>query len=426
MLFSTLLYFSGLWSSLETSRTLRVTCRTICGHVDGAREFLHTARTFACACGACKTSGGGETFLGDVEGRTEDLPAFERGIIEVRKGIERVSGSDADEHGTAGIPGVARRILGVDLHLGRKLRDAAAFDLEEAAVVLQTVYRLDAMLSIARARAEHGFCWSSFMAVGDAKGASGDASGVGIELLGLRHPFLPGSVENDWRLGRRFGAPNAILTGPNAGGKSTIMKSVLYAVLLSQTLTIAPCSGACALTPLAVVSSHLNVADRTGTESLFQAEMGRAQRVIAQLPDSFGAPNESGRGLCALVVLDEMFSSTNPTEGVAAAAACAARLAAHPGCISIISTHHVALCRVLTRRQFVPFSMPVRIGPDGGVVGHPYRLRRGICRQYVAIELLRGAGFDEGIVEEAVAIKNQLVNRRRKPCNKKAIKKSPK
>jgi DNA mismatch repair ATPase MutS len=70
--------------------------------------------------------------------------------------------------------------------------------------------------------------------------------------------------------------------------------------------------------------------------------------------------------------------------------------------------------------------MPVRIGPDGGVVGHPYRLRRGICRQYVAIELLRGAGFDEGIVEEAVAIKNQLVNRRRKPCNKKAIKKSPK
>ena len=193
------------------------------------------------------------------------------------------------------------------------------------------------------------------------------------------------------------------------------MKSLLCAVLMAQTLTVAPCR-TCRLTPFAMVASHLGVADRAGSASLFQAEMARALGVLSSLSAlEAGAHNSK-----ALVVLDEIFSSTNPVEGIAAAAAVARRLAKHPGAISVVSTHYLHLGRLLGRRRYARYGMPVHFEKVGSnleehsegpaLLRYPYRLERGLCRQHVALELMRRAGFDAEVLDDAIGIVASLEN----------------
>ena len=75
---------------------------------------------------------------------------------------------------------------------------------------------------------------------------------------------------------------NFLITGPNAGGKSTLIKSLTLCILLSQTLCISPAENLI-LTPFKLVNTYLNIPDCKGKESLFEAEMHRARDHINDL-----------------------------------------------------------------------------------------------------------------------------------------------
>lgn len=57
---------------------------------------------------------------------------------------------------------------------------------------------------------------------------------------GLRHPTAGASVDafvpNDVNLGGELHAPFMLLTGPNMGGKSTLLRQVCLAVILAQVI----------------------------------------------------------------------------------------------------------------------------------------------------------------------------------------------
>ena len=75
---------------------------------------------------------------------------------------------------------------------------------------------------------------------------------------------------------------NAIITGPNAGGKSTFIKSLTLSILFSQTLGITT-ANSFKLTPFSLVNTYLNIPDIKGKESLFEAEMHRAREHLVKL-----------------------------------------------------------------------------------------------------------------------------------------------
>ena len=375
MLFSIILYLHGVFSSFQVSAAVGGVCRTLCERVDRATEFVRLTAQRSASVGLFSSFSGDLRWLG--------VPAG-------------VACCEPPSHSQP-----KRGPFGYYRALGENLRDAAAFDLDAAEGALRTASALDALSSVLRARRDLGMCWAEFV----------EAEHPVLDLKGLAHPVLldgngKGGVRtNDWALSSSPSKRSSVLTGPNAGGKSTLLKSALLSALMAQTLTIAPCSTSAKLTPFALISSHINVADSAGYESLFQAEMARAHRVIAAL----GALTEStaGKGKKknknALVVIDEIFSSTNPVEGPAAAAAVARRIASHPGAVLVVSTHFLRLCRWLRRDGFAMVQMPVEKTAKNEKVRHPYVLRRGVCRQQLAIELLRDAGFDEALIEDARA-----------------------
>ena len=271
--------------------------------------------------------------------------------------------------------------------------------------LLDRFYMVDAAMGVLRIRENMGMSWTNFL--------QDPQQSPEISMRGLMHPALGtrDAVRNDVSLGSGSGSNrHTILTGPNAGGKSTLMKAVLACAVLSQTLTISPCDGGCTMTPFARILSHINVADNIGRASMFEAEMRRVQQLLGPLERSSSSSSSSG---FVLVALDELFSSTNPTEAVSAAVACARRLASHDHVISLTSTHFEQICHELRASASFSFSfyhMPVARHPTRRNIVFPYLLKPGISRQRVALELMAANPkvFDLRLIMDALVVKRRL------------------
>ena len=140
-------------------------------------------------------------------------------------------------------------------------------------------------------------------------------------------------VANDVALGGGQ-PPILIVSGPNAGGKTVLMKTVGLAALMAR----------------AGLLVAADARSRVGFFSDVRADIGDRQSVMGDLstfsghlaarrrhPD--GAAPAAG---AALVLLDELMAGTNPDQGAALARATAEALASAPG-LAIITTHYDSL-----------------------------------------------------------------------------------
>jgi len=131
---------------------------------------------------------------------------------------------------------------------------------------------------------------------------------------------------------------NMIITGPNASGKTTILKTCLINVILSQQFGCGTYSSA-KLTPFKHIHCYLNIPDTSGRDSLFQAEARRCKEII----DSING-NNFDTHFC---VFDELYSGTNPDEAVVSATAFMKYLYSFKNVTSMLTTHYIELCKQL-------------------------------------------------------------------------------
>jgi len=216
------------------------------------------------------------------------------------------------------------------------------------------------------------------------------------------HPMLNPTrvVTNSIELGKPGDARNGIVTGPNAGGKSTALKAITLAVVLGQTIGIAP-ARSMTITPFINIVTYLNIADSEGKESLFQAEINRAQALLnaidALQPHQFN-----------FVIMDEIFTGTNPEEGSAGAYGVAKNLAGFTNSMAIFATHFKVLTNLEkdTNGLCQNYKVSVVIEPNGKIKP-TYLLEKGISDQKIALQMLQNAGFGGSIVKDAYKVLNR-------------------
>ena len=105
---------------------------------------------------------------------------------------------------------------------------------------------------------------------------------------------------------------NIIISSPNAGGKTTMIKTTTINVIFSQQLGCGFYKS-CVLKPYTHIHSYLNIPDTSGRDSLFQAESRRCKEII----DIINGTNiETTRHFC---IFDELYSGTNPKEATKSA-----------------------------------------------------------------------------------------------------------
>lgn len=268
--------------------------------------------------------------------------------------------------------------------------------------VIKKMYFIDCLRLISNLVNEKNglpFCFSEYV----------DANKPILDVVNVFHPYLPPAqvVLNNVSLTDN----NMLLTGPNAGGKSTLIKSFLLSIFLSQTLSIS-CSSQIKLTPFSFINTQINVPDCKGKQSLFEAEMHRNKF-------NFHILNTLGPRHKALIVIDELFSSTNPVEGIAGAYSIAKKFTGYTNMRCIISTHYTYLSKLEKETNFKNYKMNVQLDKNDNVISYPYKLRKGISNQYIALELLKLNGYDRSIIDDAINLKYFLLNKTNcKKCQK--------
>lgn len=218
-----------------------------------------------------------------------------------------------------------------------------------------------------------------------------------IQATGLWHPFISPEhvVAHDYALGVQQATRTMIITGPNEGGKSTILKEVALALVMAQSLGIVPAQEF-VTTPFATIATYLTVTDDTASgDSLFRASAIRA----GQLLDKIEAAKE---GEFVFAAFDELFSGTSPEEGEAAAYSVVKGIGQSPYVISLVATHFPLLTSLASESNtFANYKISINFYPDGRVE-YPYLLEPGISNQHVALHVLRSQGISHRFLDDAL------------------------
>ena len=133
-----------------------------------------------------------------------------------------------------------------------------------------------------------------------------------VNIKGLVHPILKGMnsgfIENDLEM--EESAPVVLLTGPNMGGKSTLLRSLAITVILGQLGCHVPAKAA-TFTPVDRIFTRLGASDKLMEgKSTFFIELEETLTLLKQA---------TSHSLC---ILDELGRGTSTFDGISIAYSC--------------------------------------------------------------------------------------------------------
>lgn len=209
-------------------------------------------------------------------------------------------------------------------------------------------------------------------------------SGERLELEAGYHPLLSHPVKNSIVTGR-----GVLLTGSNASGKSTFLKTVAINAILAQ--TIHTCTADGFRSPFFHVYSSMALRDdMSAGESYYIVEIKALKRILD------AAALRSGPILC---FVDEVLRGTNTVERIAASTQILKSLG-RSGILCFAATHDIELTELL-QEDFENYHFEEDV-LEGDVVFN-YKLKEGKATTRNAIKLLELMGYDREVIEKANA-----------------------
>jgi MutS domain V len=187
---------------------------------------------------------------------------------------------------------------------------------------------------------------------------------------------------------------NMTITGPNAAGKTTYLKTTVINIIYSQQVG-AGFYSACSLSPYTHIHSYLNIPDTSGRDSLFQAESRRCKEILGTILQNDDSRN---RHFC---IFDELYSGTNPGEAAKSAYAFLSYLSKMENVDFILTTHYVDMCERFENEKnalIENWQMEVDI-TDTGDFDYKYTISRGISKVQGAIKVLKEMDYPREIID---------------------------
>ena len=186
----------------------------------------------------------------------------------------------------------------------------------------------------------------------------------------LKDMFYLAHINDEYKTNNVTINKNILLTGPNASGKTTVLKSIILNVLLSQQLGYG-CYRKADISCYDTFHSYLNIPDTSGRDSLFQAEARRCQDIISNITN-----NRDKKHLC---IFDEIYSGTNPSDAITCAILYLKDMNKHTDFVDyIITTHYTDLCESFKEdNDVVNMKMDVNVIDDENIK-YTYKMIDGI------------------------------------------------
>lgn len=237
--------------------------------------------------------------------------------------------------------------------------------------MITTLGRIEAMIAIGEYRQMHPYCIPEFVDQRE------------IEVRGLYHPLLSEPVANDLSI-----RSSVLITGSNASGKSTFLKTVAVNAILAQTIHTCPAKS-CRTGMFRVCSSMALRDDMQGGNSYYMVEIKALKRILDLLDEEEKIP--------VLCFVDEVLRGTNTVERIAASTEILRNMAGR-NCICFAATHDIELTHLL-EDVYRNYHFAEEI--EDNDIFFSYKLLDGRASTRNAIKLLGIMGYDDRIIREA-------------------------
>ena len=207
-----------------------------------------------------------------------------------------------------------------------------------------------------------------------------------LDFEEIYHPLIEKPVTNTHKFDK-----DSLITGSNASGKSTFIKTLAINGILAQTIFTCTAKSFTSRPAITITSMAMRD-DLFGGESYFIVEIKSLKRVldlVAKYP--------------CICYVDEILRGTNTIERIAASAAILSYLDLQD-CLCIVASHDIELTRLLDHDNY-HFCEQV----SNNEISFDYKLKLGPTTTRNAIKLLEFMGFEHEIVGHAKELVNSKI-----------------
>lgn len=207
-----------------------------------------------------------------------------------------------------------------------------------------------------------------------------------VDLISCRHPLLKveNVVSNNISIGKDY--KGIIITGPNTGGKTVLLKTIGLLALMTKAGMLLPCSEES--TMMVFDEVYADIGDEQSISqnlSTFSSHLKNVIEILNNVTQN------------SLVVLDELGSGTDPVEGSSLAIAIFDELISKQ-CLVIATSHYSELkVHAFNREDIINASVEF----DINTLRPTYKLLLGVPGQSNALNISRILGLPENIIKKA-------------------------
>lgn len=322
-----------------------------------------------------------ETELEGLEEYMETLKNASKAFKKFNKGANLVVGGRSMTGSISDIIlDYIRMIFHIDImkfnHMIKELR----LHKKEINTIYETVGVLDSMIAVASFRALlPEYCEPELI----------HTSNPFLETANIYHPLIKEPVKNS--LSQK---QSVLLTGSNASGKSTFLKTIAINQILAQTIGTVFADHYKA--SYFKIYSSMALQDNIFTnESYYIVEIKSLKRILDQLDDK----------IPVLCFVDEVLRGTNTLERISASAEILNSFTNHK-VLCIAATHDIELTHIL-EKSFTNYHFQEEV-VDNNIL-FDYKLYKGRAVSKNAIKLLSLLGYDPRITKEATKRANHFI-----------------
>lgn len=229
------------------------------------------------------------------------------------------------------------------------------------------------------------------------------AEGAPVQLPSARHPLIEACVANDLLLAGEDGDERLmVVTGPNAGGKTVLLKTLGLAVLMAHAGLYVAAGGAPTGEPTDAGGRRRPRRVRLPRVGALLTDIGDEQSIEASL-STYAAHLTNLRRIVeaaapgTLVLIDELGSGTDPDEGAALSQAILEVLVERRA-VGLVTTH-LAPLKVFASRTGGVRNAAMRFDVDA--LAPTFELTIGQPGRSYALAIARRIGLDAGLLDRA-------------------------
>ena len=214
-----------------------------------------------------------------------------------------------------------------------------------------------------------------------------------FKLKKMFYPNLKNPVKNNIDISK-----NHIITGPNAAGKTTLIKASIINLLLTQQIGYGYFDKGMSGT-FKHIHCYLNIPDSCSRDSLFQAEARRCKNIIDKIKDN---PNDTH-----FCIFDELYSGTNPYEAISSAYSYLTHISKNKKIKFMLTTHFIRLCNLLEKHKNV-VNKSMKTTVINNDPNYTYKITDGISRIKGGVCVLKQLNYPQEIIDTTTKVLENL------------------